>query len=450
MNALTKIASPEAKLVPRDAIFLVETEADLRAAQQLNLKASVLGLAPIAANTPLIVMASKDAVAKVQALAAAGVDLANVRYVDLRGVPFEQMAVGNTQQLRDAIQFGQLPAHWDVDRWLAEEEDVDDSVFLPLDGHSDFAGFVRPRLPELCVVLGGYGSGKSTFSLSLALQILTSPDAVERDMRMSLCAWEDETADVHDFVGKFGKGNAPYLRNRIRYFRVASDNASRKLEDYLKRIEQLTDDYGIRLHLFDPWNEFDHDMGRDSETLYVRRMMAELQAFCRRKKVIVIMTTHLTKQDYQNAGPPKRLRLANAAGSAEFGNKAQRGICIQRTRIFSGFARNEVSHELIDDTERQRLLIQYGSDERSHQPFLWRTPIGAEMGSSVRSPDGRQIYYAPLEHTIVEFDKVKVEDRPGRPRMGRKGAAAYWFDADNGAYRLDHLATELLARVWRF
>jgi hypothetical protein len=90
--------------------------------------------------------------------------------------------------------------------------------------------------------------------------------------------------------------------------------------------------HAARFFIFDPFNE--HDATRapnQTETQYVGEMMKKFRKMVDRLGIILIVVTHVSAKSYDESGAIKPFRVANASGSVQFGNKADRGICILRT-----------------------------------------------------------------------------------------------------------------------
>jgi hypothetical protein len=141
-------------------------------------------------------------------------------------------------------------------------------------------------------------------------------------------------------------------------------------------------------------------------------MMMEAAKLTRELGVIFLLVTHLPKSGYTESGGVKPFRIVNAAGSAEFGNKADHGFCVARTSIISDLLRGD------------------RTDQRFSEALL-RT-IRDRLGPC----KGR-------EHVILAVDKVKVE-----PDMGRRGALAYVLDPTANNLIFDAAGTQIAATIW--
>lgn len=92
---------------------------------------------------------------------------------------------------------------------------------------------------------------------------------------------------------------------------------------------------GIRLLVLDPWNEIEHQRGRDeSETEYVGRAIRLLKRFAKDYQCAVWVVAHPRKPSSSD-GTPKRPSLLDLAGSAHFANKADYGVIFHRNDLAS-------------------------------------------------------------------------------------------------------------------
>ena len=90
---------------------------------------------------------------------------------------------------------------------------------------------------------------------------------------------------------------------------------------------------GIRLLVLDPWNEIEHQRGRDeSETEYVGRAIRLLKRFAKDYQCAVWVVAHPRKPTGGD-GAPKRPSLLDLAGSAHFANKADYGVIFHRADL---------------------------------------------------------------------------------------------------------------------
>ena len=146
-----------------------------------------------------------------------------------------------------------------------------------------------------------------------------------------------------------------------------------------------------RFFIFDPFNQHDSTRGRNqTETDYVREMMMQFRKLVHGLGIILVVVTHVSAKSYDEAGGIKPFRIANASGSVQYGNKADRGICILRAKQLARF-------------------------------------------SSLGAP----------EHMVLYFDKAKDEET-----MGARGTIACAFDPKTMMLTKDGGATEKAQELW--
>jgi hypothetical protein len=182
--------------------------------------------------------------------------------------------------------------------------------------------------------------------------------------------------------------DAKWLLDAIHYVcRPASED--RLIPWYMDLVRFYVRSFNTRFFLLDPWSEFDHvKPASQSETDYVRDMMKLFRRLVDELQIILLVVTHVPAKYVGGDGTVEAFRIAHAHGSSQFGNKADRGICVVRTRAFE-----------------------------------------SERG-----------------HLIVRFDKAKIERR-----MGRKGTVALKYDEDNHTITYDAAVTneKAVREMWK-
>lgn len=398
----------------RQATLVVDTPAEAAAAPRLNMPVVlyddlIAGRVRIGGQA-LVVSATKP-LDKVKELVARGISHADVRYVDLAGeFSLPDMAKSQIDRLRWLFS---EPIGIKGDRVRLLHQWPEPPDFIPWwTGDETFDGFLRWRPRNLAVIVGDEGSGKSTFSQILTMKLLTGPTLGPSGLRASVCAWEDDVAVFRDMVFRFGQG----LDQRIFWFEPDAD-PDRLLDEYLANVEHLSKHEGVKLHVADPWNAFNHDPGGELETKYVQRMLLEMQKLTRSLDITIMVVTHLPKRPGRGLRP---FGIADSSGSKEFANKADMGFCIANTTLIG---------ELQDMAEAELMSLK-----------LTRTHV-----------DGTIAAHGPLEgkeHMIVVTDKVKIRGMEKRG-MGWKAVRAFVLDREATDLRHDKAATEIAKRLWR-
>lgn len=198
--------------------------------------------------------------------------------------------------------------------------------------------------PEFLVVTGEPGTGKSQFARALAFHLsfgtsretFKSGSDVLRGMFFTL---EDPASrlqrDSFTYMrGILGTTSDPQKQQRIRD--VISDRikAIKPSDDVLslewaaERIEWAVTRHNCNYIVLDPWNEIEHDFGKQSETIYIGNAIRKLKRICSRLGILLIVVAHPTKID-KKAGP---VDLYSIAGSANWYNKADHGIVLTKPK----------------------------------------------------------------------------------------------------------------------
>jgi hypothetical protein len=224
----------------------------------------------------------------------------------------------------------------------------------------------------------------------------------ETDARASIVGWEDKLTTIKRELLRYSLGGDVASLNSAQAKRLAdmetrvgwthrdADDA-RLLSWYCDLVEHRAKRDGVRFFVFDPFNEHDATRGpNQTETEYVREMMTMFRKLVHGLGIILVVVTHVSAKSYDEAGKIKPFRVANASGSVQFGNKADRGICILRT-------------------------------------------AGLRDSSSVCAD----------EHMVLHFDKAKDEEV-----MGRRGTVACVFDPKTLTLIEDQGATAKARQLW--
>lgn len=198
--------------------------------------------------------------------------------------------------------------------------------------------------PEFMVITGEPGTGKSQFARALAFHLsfgasketFKSGNDVLRGMFFTL---EDPATrlqrDSYTYMkGILGPTSDPKKQQRIR--EVISDRIKviKPSENVLSldwasdRIEFAVTRHNCNYIVLDPWNEIEHDFGRQSETIYIGNAIRRLKRICARLGVLLIVVAHPVKRD-KSAGP---IDLYSISGSSNWYNKADHGIVLTKPK----------------------------------------------------------------------------------------------------------------------
>jgi archaellum biogenesis ATPase FlaH len=217
------------------------------------------------------------------------------------------------------------------------------------------------RLPELGIVAGPYTSGKSLWLQQLAFSfVVTNGDLL--DTGALICGWEDDPSWMHlslnGFAGGYERhhGLDPDWRHRVDYVRRPAD-ADRLVKWYIDLVAHHHAKFGTRFFTLDPWNEMDHVKDiRQIETEYIREMMKEFRRLVDKLQIILIIATHVPAKMIRGDGSIEPFRIAHSFGSSQFANKADRGMCVVRSKKFE----KEVGH-LIMHLDKSKVEKRMGT-----------------------------------------------------------------------------------------
>lgn len=228
--------------------------------------------------------------------------------------------------------------------WLDEIASLDD---IPDPGpvvlyETGFDGLdLRITTPAFMPIVGPYGSGKSIFLRQLLVNLwrlhgwkflITSFEEkvkprYQRDLRRHLigsveAAWSED--DVAQADAEINSACVFFRRKR---------NTTLDADRLVDRIEYAVRAYGIKVVAIDPFNEIDHVVPRGmSKTDYVGQFIMRLKQLADDYNLLMICALHPPKD-----GVEKRLQkngvltLNDGADSANWGNKADIGLCMWRS-----------------------------------------------------------------------------------------------------------------------
>ena len=204
----------------------------------------------------------------------------------------------------------------------------------------ELAEHLRINIPELMIVVGQPGAGKSTWALNLVAQF-----AETYNMRGAVLQFEDQPRRNYEDLIRFRlrKIDKPTVSDRG-HAELWVDDMFRTVmpathleeeEDYTFKwlrdaIWEAVKRHGAKWVLLDPWNEISHAWGiDDTETRYVNEALRQIKRMARAFDILVIIVAHPTKQ----AGKERDIESMSTydvAGSAAFKNKTDHGIIVHR------------------------------------------------------------------------------------------------------------------------
>jgi len=195
--------------------------------------------------------------------------------------------------------------------------------------------------PELIVVTGTPGSGKSQWSLALCMQLARihglrgailqfedNPDRNRGDVMRYARAWSNDP--------RAGVGDNPEAWARRMFFAIspkedADGDVNFDLSWIRRAIEEAATRHACKWVLIDPWNEIEHVWNvRENETNYTNQALRELKRLARRYQIALIVVTHPSKGADQKG--IDEMSLYDVSGSAAWKNKADHGVVIARDK----------------------------------------------------------------------------------------------------------------------
>lgn len=193
--------------------------------------------------------------------------------------------------------------------------------------------------PELVVVSGTPGSGKSQWALAWVanlarlhglrgaiLQFEDQPDRNRFDLLAYARSWRSqEKGGIHDepehWVDRMFKTIAP----------AESDDGDEDFNlTWLRTaIEEAATRHGCKWVLIDPWNEIEHAWKiNETETAYTNAALRDLKRLARRFQIAIIIVAHPSKGGGQKSVGD--VTLYDVSGSNAWANKADHGVIIYR------------------------------------------------------------------------------------------------------------------------
>jgi hypothetical protein len=307
-----------------------------------------------------------------------GATAANVGFVQWRDEEFDP----------DTVFAALLQPEGIFSRDVAFLADVEAPADFPtyLSGYPFLDPCLKWRLPELVVLAGPYGSGKSLFAQLLGMGFIAEHGRA-LDCTALFCSFEDMIGQIKHDARRHADGrgfDVDAIEKRvIGVVRPASQD--RLLTWFIGLVRHCAKTHNTKFVILDPWNEIDHVRDvREPETEYVRTVMREFRKLVDELQIVLIISTHVPAKNINPDGTFQQFRIAHAFGSVQFANKADRGICLVRSKSLGG------------------------------------------------------------DHTCIAMDKVKIERL-----MGRRDVSAMTYDWQRHTLRYDVDASSKLREAWR-
>lgn len=224
------------------------------------------------------------------------------------------------------VPFGDLPTMGTGEMFSSGFKMIDDGMkfnFMP---------------PELTVITGAPGSGKSEFAVCLGANL-----AHYHGLPGAILQFEDRSQRVGETLMRYAMGNVNGVEDRTgarawvdRWFRTIepeqnlSDDVDYSLEWLKSTLREARVRHGCRWVILDPWNELDHMWDRSmTEAQYVNDALRKLKRISRSLGIILMIVVHPSK-DGGRAKDIVDRDLYDIAGAAAWANKADHGFIIHR------------------------------------------------------------------------------------------------------------------------
>lgn len=189
----------------------------------------------------------------------------------------------------------------------------------------------------LTIVTGIPSHGKSDFLDYICLQLrilhdwkgcFYSPENRPTQLHFSKMVrkisgkhWDGYTRILLDEVNEIKQ----YLDRFIWFLKPEKDFS---LTSILKQIANIKQRYGLDYFVIDAWNKLEH---KEDSTSYIGKAIDEIVTFCELNNVHCFLVAHPTKiKKNLQTGLYEIPTLYDIAGSANFYNKADNGICVYR------------------------------------------------------------------------------------------------------------------------
>jgi len=212
---------------------------------------------------------------------------------------------------------------------------IDQGMTLEISGLDNF---IRWQLGRLLVVTGIPSHGKSEF-----IDFLVSKFMIYHGYKIAYFSPENYPLKLHyakiseKITGKsLNQLTMDEFNDCFNYlvehiFFIKPDNGEYTLENIFTETKSLIFRHNIKILVIDPWNRIEHQMGSESETTYINKMLTKIINFAQENHILVIIAAHPRKmQKKKNSTEYEIPSLYDISGSAHFYNKTDYGICVYR------------------------------------------------------------------------------------------------------------------------
>ena len=275
-----------------------------------------------------------------------------------------------------------------------------------------FNHMIRFEPGRMMVISGVPGTGKSTFADNLVIML-----AVEQKWPAAVYSPEKYPMSLHYYeLGQILMGREmsskklssqaiergkQFLRDYI--FNINDDCS--QIEVLLAVAAQLVHKKNIRVLLIDPFNYVDLPIQSGStDTQKISMVLKQIVSFARTYKVLVIVVAHPRKPQTDNKGRQTETvpSLYDIAGSADFYNKCDYGLILQREQVTENTKRPPLTWVHVQKV-RFRHLGQLGRRPFGYDPVSNRF-VGTENDNITLKPFDRSDWsYAEAVQQGIEW-----------------------------------------------
>jgi twinkle protein len=186
------------------------------------------------------------------------------------------------------------------------------------------------RKRDFSIVTGIPSHGKSTFINFLC------DDLAKQGWRIGYASFEQEPQTDHNdnlrlLTDIHNQANADKLIDQRYRFIVPDVDSDEELNLgwLMEKMSMAVFQHNVDVFVIDPWNEMDHDAGRDlTATQYTGMAIKLLKKLGKRYNVHVMVIAHPTKQKKSDSGLYAMPSLYDIADSAHWYNKPELGIVV--------------------------------------------------------------------------------------------------------------------------
>jgi len=196
--------------------------------------------------------------------------------------------------------------------------------------------------PELMIVTGEPGAGKSQWAYNLMLEMARlyrmngfviqfedHPSRLKKDALAYAAQWSRRSQPDRPNCGDHPE---EWLATRLYTVEppAVGDDTPEMTMDWVKdKIEAAVYQKGCKIVILDPWNEIEHCWDRNkTETQYTNDALRELKGWARRLNICLIIVTHPSKA--VQSKDITEINLYDISGSNAWNNKADHGVVLKR------------------------------------------------------------------------------------------------------------------------